>query len=90
MDKGKIAKITCAASTTAFIITLTSYTGLKFMLQSIEIYCLGIATLALLFPFLLSIAYVMAATANHALERGIMRLRDQEESKLQTTEDKLT
>jgi hypothetical protein len=90
MDTAKIAKITCIAFSITFILSLTSYWGLNLILQSQEIYYLGIATLALLFPFLLSIAYVMVVTANHALEKGIIRLRDQEESKCQTAEDKLT
>ena len=90
MDTAKIAKTTCIAFSITFILSLTSYWGLNLILQSQEIYYLGIATLALLFPFLLSIAYVMAVTANHALEKGIIRLRDQEESKWQTAEDKLT
>ena len=94
MDKkrhiGKIAKTTCIVFSTAFIVTLISYLGLNFILHSEEIYYLGITTIALLFPFLLSIAYVMAITAKHTLEKGIIRLRYEEELKCPIAENKPT
>ena len=101
MDKkrilGKIAKII----TIVFSITLTISLILEFQLTSIPqnnsdpSYLLirdsfifsGRATLALLFPFLLSIAYGMAVTAKHTLEKGIQRLRDTEELKCPIAED---
>jgi hypothetical protein len=87
---GKIAKTACIIFSLAFIITLTSYLVLNFILQAEEIYYLGIATLILLFPFLLSIAYVMAVTAKHMLEKGIIRLKIEEESNCPIAEDKPT
>ena len=66
---GKIAKIIYTVFSTAFIVTLISYLGLNFILHSEEIYYLGIATIALLFPFLLSIAYVMALMLSIRLKK---------------------
>jgi hypothetical protein len=87
---GKIANTACIIFSLAFIITLTSFLVLNFILQAEEIYYLGIATIALLFPFLLSIAYVMVVTAKHTLEKGIIRLGYEEELKCRIAEDKPT
>ena len=69
---GRIAKIICIVFSIAFIITLILYLILNFIFHS-EVYYLGIATIVLLFPFLLSIAYVMAVSAKRALDKGIER-----------------
>jgi hypothetical protein len=83
MHLGKIVKIICIVFSIAFFITLILYLGLNFIFHS-EVYYLGIVTLVLLFPFLLSIAYVMAVSAKRALDKGIER--DEEELKRRIAE----
>ena len=101
MDLKKIAKIICIAFSLAFITSLitsiTLYFQLNSTLHTAPSYLLirdyftysGITTLGLLFPFLLSIAYAMAATAKRSLDKGIERLRE-EELKCPNAEDKPT
>lgn len=69
---GKIVKNSCIAFSIAFFITLTLYWGLNFIFHT-EVYYLGIATLVLFCPFLLSIAYVMAVGAKRTLDKGVER-----------------
>jgi hypothetical protein len=54
------------------MITLGMYLGLNFIFQ-IQVYYLGITNLALLFPFLLSIAYVMVVSDKRMLDKVIQR-----------------
>jgi hypothetical protein len=68
----KTVKIICIVLSIAFMITLGMYLGLNFIFQ-IQVYYLGITNLALLFPFLLSIAYVMVVSAKRMLDKGIQR-----------------
>ena len=73
---GRIAKIICIIFSIAFMITLILYLILNSILNS-EVYYLGIATIWLLFPFLLSIAYVMAVSAMRALDKGIEKKEEE-------------
>ena len=81
-----ITMVFSIAFITSLIITLTLYFELNSILHTAPSYLLirdyftfsGITTLALLFPFLLSIAYVMVVIAEHTLEKGIERLREEE------------
>jgi cation transport ATPase len=66
----KIVKNICTIFSLAFIITLILYLVLNFFFRS-KVYYLGIATIVLLFPFLSSIAYVMAVSAKRAIDKGI-------------------
>jgi amino acid transporter len=66
----KNIKITSFVFSTAFTITLILCLELNYVRHS-PVYYLGLATIALLFPFLLSIAYVMAIIAKRALDKGI-------------------
>jgi hypothetical protein len=59
----------------AFMTTLCVYWGLNLFFH-IQVYYLGIANLALLFPFLLSIAYVMVVSAKRTLDKGIERKQE--------------
>ena len=58
------------------MITLILYLILNSILNS-EVYYLGIATIWLLFSFLLSIAYVMAVSAKRALDKGIEKKEEE-------------
>ena len=88
MNHTKTAKTAFIISSTAFILTLTSYIGLNPILQTQETYYLGIATLSLLFPLLVSVAYIMAVTAKHTLDEGIETLRTKEELKCPITQER--
>lgn len=72
MPAEKTIKNICIDSSIAFFITLTLYWGLYFIFHA-EIYYLGIATLMLLFPFLLSIVYAMAVSAKRTIDNAIER-----------------
>lgn len=72
MPAEKTIKNICIDSSIAFFITLTLYWGLYFIFNT-EVYYLGIATLVLLCPFLLSIAYAMAVSAKRTLDNAIER-----------------
>jgi hypothetical protein len=65
------------------MITLILYLILNSIFHR-EVYYLGIATIGLLFSFLLSIAYVMAVSAKRALDKGIEK--NEEELKLRVEE----
>jgi hypothetical protein len=67
----------------AFAIAATSYYVLNYI-YSIEVYYLGLTSLALLFPFLLSIACFMVVIAKRALDKGVER--NEIELKCQITE----
>jgi len=60
----------CITFSAAFFITLTVNLGLNFLFHA-QVYYLGIATIVLLAPFLLSIAYVMSVSAKHMLDKKI-------------------
>jgi uncharacterized membrane protein len=79
----KIVKSICIAFSIAFFITLILNLGLNFIFRS-QLYYLGITTIVLLFPFLLSIVYVMAVSAKRAIDKRIEK--DEEESKRQIAE----
>jgi hypothetical protein len=68
----KSIKFGCIIFSVAFVIAATSYYVLNYI-YSIEVYYLGITSLALLFPFLLSIAYFMIVSAKRALDKGVER-----------------
>jgi Na+-transporting methylmalonyl-CoA/oxaloacetate decarboxylase gamma subunit len=68
----KIVKIICIFFSIAFIVTTISYWALSLVLHS-EIYYLGIVAVALLFPFLISIAFVMAVSAKNTIDKEIER-----------------
>jgi hypothetical protein len=71
----KTLKIICILLSIAFMTTLGVYWGLNLIFH-IQVYYLGIANLALLFPFLLSIAYVMVVSAKRTLDKGIERKQE--------------
>jgi len=79
----KNSKIICIIFSLAFIVTLISYLVLTDIYHS-RVYYLGIVSLVLLFPFLLSVAYVMVVSAKHALDKEIER--KEEELKRQNVE----
>ena len=85
----KNIKITSFVFSTAFTITLILYLELNYVLHS-PVYYLGLATIALLFPFLLSIAYVMAISAKRALDKEIKRNEKEFEQQIaeMSTEEK--
>lgn len=81
MPVGKIFDITCITFSAAFFVTLSLYWGLNLIFHY-EIYYLGLATLALFIPFLLSIAYVLAVSAKRALDKGVRREAEELERRI--------
>lgn len=78
----KIVKITCIVFTIAFVATTILYWSIALVFHS-EIYYLGIVAVALLFPFLLSIVFVMVVSAKRTIDEEIER---EEESKRKIAE----
>ena len=71
----KTLKIICILLSITFMTTIGVYWGLNLIFH-IQVYYLGIANLALLFPFLLSIAYFMVVSAKRSLDKGIERKQE--------------
>lgn len=90
MPIGKIAQIACITFSTAFFVTFSLYWVLNLIFHS-EIYYLGLATVALLFTFLLSVAYAMGVLAKRTLDKGVKnqeeRLRRSAETNAQEEEN---
>ncbi len=77
----KNIKITSLFFSIAFITTATLYWSLNYAFHT-EVYYLGITVVALLFPFLISVAYGMAVSAKRAIDNGIKRNEEELEHQI--------
>jgi uncharacterized membrane protein len=82
MRTGKIFEIIWVAFSIAFFTVLILFLALNFVF-GLEVYYLGLATLVLFIPFLLSLAYVMAIGAKRTMDKEIEK---EEEAKQRLAE----